>query len=641
MRRKIITSVFLFQAIFAYADPATPLAAPKGSQIQTQLRVNVKDSTKILHLISANNDPNIITKTYVLKNADPYELRAYFRDAVKAKKITDLPAKVECIKYNDGTGILIISAEDYRFEKQEQGMGFDEMVGMLDQPKIKALPGNLTYMYCPKYRDAQWLYNSLRNVGLNEPDDRVELEGGMDKAGIDRNLNALLFYIPKYQYKNIDEMLKLYDVPTSEVYLKYTVYEIDAENDGQIGVDFQAWKNGPGSDLFSVANKTGYQWDSVAGNASSPEIGKVSAKYIKFNPKWNTKYLDFLVSKGKASVMCSGELSVMNSQEGHIDNSTGVAAFQNGAKIPNVNTFEYIRLTNQTINPDGTNPATGTNDQYRFSAQDAKGNLVTINDVYTGPFNVSRIWDGTRYCYTIEMESSSKYYLVSRSQNIGNKTSCYNFVLEKCSGTLVSGTNDGTGVAGTPANPLYNYQWSEVTAWDSKQNMVVYKSNKRTSAINSYGFSLTVKPVVCEDTTNLDIMVTNTNLIGFTSDGLPRTSASEVSTQVVSPNNGGQFVIGGVEKKSLVRSASKVPFLGDIPGLGWLLGNESETAKKSQLVAFIECKAVKPENKVPEKLKEEIGIILEKTKDSTDTYNYGYDQIFLDKDKKGFDDIDL
>ena len=32
---------------------------------------------------------------------------------------------VECLKYVDGTGLLIVSAEEYRFKDYENGMGID------------------------------------------------------------------------------------------------------------------------------------------------------------------------------------------------------------------------------------------------------------------------------------------------------------------------------------------------------------------------------------------------------------------------------------------------------------------------------------------------------------------------------------
>ncbi len=626
----------------------TPEAAPRGSQIQTQLWVQVKDDTKQVHLISANNDPNIITKVYVLKNADPYELRPYFREAVKAKRIAEdyerqangeiksNVTKVECIKYNDGTGALIVSAEDYRFGKQANGMGFDDMVALLDQPKIKSTPGNAYYAYFPKYCDANWLYTLLRNVGLNHPDDPTELEGGRDKVGVDKNLNALLFNVPKYQVKTINEMIKQYDTPTTEVAVKYTIYEIDAENDGQIGVDFQAWKNGPGSDLFSLANRTGYQWDFANNIVNMADIGKQQVKYIKFNPKWNTKYLDFLVSKSKAHVITSGDMAIMNAQEGYVECKTSLANYQAGEKIPDINMFDYIKLTGQTVNPDGTLAAAGVDTQYMFSATDKQGNSISLNVAYFGNFMLSRSFDGYRYYYTAEIDTttgSGTFFIGKGGQNIGHKVNCYNASLQLCTATTV-------GVDPTAANSVTSsYSWVPVTSWQTDQNFTMYKNRKTDTAINSYGFNMRIKPVVCEKATTLEVSLVNNNLIGFKSDGSPRISKSEMNTQVMVDNGGNKFVIGGLEKKAVVKSVNKLPWLGDIPLLGWILGSESETTKKSQLVCILECVPAAPNTPVPEKITAEMKEVNAKTVDAGDKNSYGFDQLLIDKDKKGFDPL--
>ena len=204
---------------------ATPRAAPNGSQIQTQLWVQVKDDTKNVKLISTNTNANVITKTYVLKNADPYEMLPYFQTAVKAQRTANNTSKVECMKFNDGTGVLIVSAEEYRFGKQVQGMGFDEIIAALDRPGVTASSGTVGYAYFPKYVSADWLYNALQNVGMNQGGSK-ELQGGKDKILVDKGLNALFIYVPSYQVKNINEMIKQYDTPVSEVNVKYTIYEL-------------------------------------------------------------------------------------------------------------------------------------------------------------------------------------------------------------------------------------------------------------------------------------------------------------------------------------------------------------------------------------------------------------------------------
>src|SRR5574344_1556058 len=57
------------------------------SNVQAQLRVNVREGAEVVHFIRDTNDPKIVTKTYLLKHADPYSIRPYLREMVQALKV--------------------------------------------------------------------------------------------------------------------------------------------------------------------------------------------------------------------------------------------------------------------------------------------------------------------------------------------------------------------------------------------------------------------------------------------------------------------------------------------------------------------------------------------------------------------------
>ncbi|WP_231512134.1 type IV pilus secretin PilQ [Paucibacter sp. KBW04] len=64
-----------------------------------------------------------------------------------------------------------------------------------------------------------------------------------------------------------------------------------------------------------------------------------------------------------------------------------------------------------------------------------------------------------------------------------------------------------------------------------------------------------------------------------------------VKTQVL-VENGGTVVIGGIFTQDEGESESKVPLLGDIPGLGYLFKNKSRTTSKTELLIFLTPKVV-------------------------------------------------
>ena len=48
-----------------------PTGSYAPSNVQAQLKINVADKTKVINVVRDNSDPFVITKAYMLKNADP------------------------------------------------------------------------------------------------------------------------------------------------------------------------------------------------------------------------------------------------------------------------------------------------------------------------------------------------------------------------------------------------------------------------------------------------------------------------------------------------------------------------------------------------------------------------------------------
>ena len=125
-------------------------------------------------------------------------------------------------------------------------MGIDELVARLDQPGIKNSSGQPKFIYYPLYRSASELQSLVKSVGANVSNDTTELIGGKDKVEVDSDLNALFFNTALYSKPHIEKMLKLYDKPHAQIKVSCTVYELESENDGMLGLDFQSWKNNNG-----------------------------------------------------------------------------------------------------------------------------------------------------------------------------------------------------------------------------------------------------------------------------------------------------------------------------------------------------------------------------------------------------------
>ena len=663
----------VFAACALKADDPTP--SPLQSQVQTHLRLEIKDDVKEVHFINTNNDPYVYTKVYSLKYADPYEIQPYLQNSIGGycnaadntvnndygRRVNTSATKVECIKYMDGLGMLVVSAEDYRFTDsgKENAMSIDEIVAILDQPDISYNDSLGNMLYFPKYRAADKLVDAIRRSGMNGADEsKWELEGGADSVRVDSGLNGLLFTYSTYSKKNIETMLALYDRPNPELAVTFTVYEVAKENDSQIGDDFQSWLNGPGSDLFSVGATSARNWD--ASNMIPSKTGSSNTKFVNFSPKWSTKYLDFLSSKGSAQVVTSGTLSLMTGTTGYAGSTCRLPTITTGAARGNggITAVRYYKysgaLANVTFGAvtgyDSSNqpivvdviPTTAKGvsmTDYLFPAG-GNGNF-TIVEAQTNKTNTNGD-NVVGYYYSIEASSGANMQ-DANGKNLGNKAKAYSSSQISLAVTAPTGTDPyGAAVTWTTGNATDNQYASLAMQKAPKRNTTIQTV---ASAGDNYGFEMTLIPTVNEESSTLSVEMINTNLVGFNSDGSIRTNRSHVKTQVSVANNGQKFVVGGLDKEQVVRSETGLPWLNNIPVLGWAFANEKESHKNSQLVLVMECAPVMPYVALPAEVMSKIS----ETKNKIDNYgvkagpidenDFGFEQFILDGEKKSLDPL--
>jgi len=561
MMKKAISAALAGAAAFSLLHGAAIPGIPRDSnnlntgnydatRVETQLLVQVGEKTKKIHFVRDNNDPRVITKTYLIRHVNAYEFRDYLRQMVQSKRVGNsslvqqypgntaatasvrgetvtLPAAataaspvlsganaqpgfnpsvqlgsntaVECLQYVDGTGLLIVSAEDYRFRDHPNGMGIDSLVAMLDDPALGAIgTGSQMFIYMPKYVPARNLMPLLENLGMNGSD-ATELWQGQDIVAYDPELNWLIFDVANYSCDNIAHVLAKFDVPVMQARLKITVLQIDRENDDKIGLDFQNWKNNQGADLFSAGGRYRNNWNALYDTTGlNRAAGSERTSFYNFNPKWNTRYLDFLTAVGKARVTCSGELVIRNASEAALDRTTRIFYIDSSEPVPGT--------TGETLFPN-----TGV-----------------------GPYELLHHIIGS-----------------------------------------VSGRTDFSG------DPVR-----------------VGKGNQQiTTQSAGYGFTLKVSAVsVNRDETRFQIELNNSSLIGFQSNGAPRIASGNTVTQTVSlPHGTRDFIIGGLKKSEKVTSRTGIPYLMDIPYLGWIFGSESTSVKSYDLIVTGQCQLELPD----------------------------------------------
>ena len=666
------------------------------SNVQAQLKINVSDGTKAINVVRDNNDPFVITKTYVLKNADPYAVRSYLEAAVGAKSINDSPAQVTAVKFSDGVGAILVSAEEYRFSDSEGGKGIDGIVASLDRKGLTYLPNADAHIYFPRISRASNLRDMLLKVGSSALDPQFEIAPGT--ITVDAELNALVIKANKWNWNDMLTMLKQYDRPIPEFKVSYRVLEIYAENDDRIGVDFQSWKNNEGVDLFSTGVIARRNWGTFFSSAIEGN-GSNRTSYWNFNPKWNTRYLDFMTSIGKAKCLAQGEIVVQNRKSSAIQVNSGFfydrTYYTAGAKTiaEGCTEFTYADINPDTILRESTSKIVPI-DKLNQAFAGAGVNSYLTKAGYTMRVMGTQVGTATYYdaiARKTYQEMLAAGLPTSASPGfVGVPISTLEAKIAAAQAQAMAlGAPDAAAAHSmlyTPGSAYYNAEYA--AAYDAAKNMTMTKidadqaailANTQTSALSKwltgyvdaegnryagnyyredYGyvdaapgiihgwlqypmitdgfqFNLKVSPVITGKAASMKFDMSGNSLLGWNSDGSARRSRSAVSTTVQLPYSDQEFVLGGIRKSESVRGNTGLPFFKDLPVIGRIFSTESESIKQSQLVVLARVEYSNPDSFAGAEIRENLGKIVKGVNKGLNSRvgNMFFGQYGLDEDR--------
>ena len=630
------------------ADNHAPTGGYAPSNVQAQLKIDVAKDTKEIKVIRDNNDPFVITKPYTLKHADPYAVRSYLEAAVGAKSINTSPAQVTAVKFSDGTGVVLVSAEEYRFSDSENGKGIDGIVASLDRPGLTYLPDADAHLYFPRISRASNLRDMLLKVGSSELDPQFEIAPGT--ITVDAELNALVIKANKWNWNDMLTMLKQYDRPIPEFKITYRVIEIYAENDDRIGVDFQSWKNNEGVDLFSTGVVARRNWGTFFSSAIENN-GSNRTSYWNFNPKWNTRYLDFMTSIGKAKCLAQGEIVVQNRQSSMIQVNSGFfydrTYYTAGAKTiaEGCTEFTYADINPDTILRESTSKIVPIEKLNQMFADAGVDSFLTKSG-YT--MRVMGTQVGTATYYDAIARKTYQQLLAAGMPVTGGDGSYIDANTGKSLNVLQTAAARGDQaalaalasfqakmqpvtaeqaaiIANSKTSALSKYLTGYVDAEGNRYSGNYYRENygyvdsapgiihgwlQYPMVTNGFQFNLKISPLITGKAASMKFDLNGNSLLGWNSDGSVRRSKSNISTTVQLPFKNQEFVLGGIRKSESVRANTGLPYIKDLPIIGRVFSTESESIKQSQLVVIAKVEYSDPDSFAGTEIRENLGKIV-------------------------------
>ena len=276
----------------------TALPAAAGTKVQK------------ITFIEDDAQKNMASKIYSLKYTKAADVAPFVRSAVvrycresHVSTVNDKANKRQLLIVS--TGINMIPYVDKIVAALDRNAKFD---------KYSNITGNgiAVGVYQPAYRAVEDMVNIIVDGGVSSgPEDST--------VRFDVKRNMFYFKDTPATVDDIKEKLAWLDKPIPQSRLELTVYEVRDSDLKDIGIDYLAWKNGPGMNLFSAAyNAVDFRVSEriveylfergmdIAGISSFGFGGFYTA------PAFDMSFIRILQQNGKAVISSSASLLISN-----------------------------------------------------------------------------------------------------------------------------------------------------------------------------------------------------------------------------------------------------------------------------------------------------------------------------------------
>lgn len=311
-----------------------------------------QEKVKRIEWLQDNAQKYMSTKIYELRHVRASDITPFVEGAVKRYR-TD--SRVQRLSYSAGRQeYLIVSTGTAMLPY------VDDIIKALDRPsgKVDAMGSNIegtgisNFVYYTKYRTSE---DMKRIINRNILDDN-------GRAYADIACAMIYWKSSVSKGAQIQKWLTALDRPVPQVALTLNVYEIRESVLRDLGVDYVAWKNGPGLDLFGAGAEMFNSWGvekivELLGTKGFEYLTSSQFAFggIFFAPQFDASFLKILEQDGLASVASSGSITLVNGADAAITFSPD---FQNIVKSDNDKTTVEeggattytLKIGNATIN---------------------------------------------------------------------------------------------------------------------------------------------------------------------------------------------------------------------------------------------------------------------------------------------------
>lgn len=264
----------------------------------------VKPGVRKIHLIQDDAQDYMVSKIYKLKYTQANDLAPFVTGMVMRYNVN---SSVGSIEYGaNNTQLLTVTCP------VEMMPCVDDFIAKADRniPLSDKEPGEIVKgtgitraVYRPKYRSGQNLLNVLVNSVIGEgPYSSV--------YAWDANSNQIYWKDNTANTEYVYQFLGYLDRPAPQIQFEFTLHEVRESTLRDLGIEYLAWKNGPGLNIFQTAFKS-FSITSAGSAAIQAMSGPLGGFFVA--PQFDASFIRIMEQNGNATIKDTATLTVSNS----------------------------------------------------------------------------------------------------------------------------------------------------------------------------------------------------------------------------------------------------------------------------------------------------------------------------------------
>ena len=283
-------------------------------------------TSQTLRLVQDDAQDYMVSRIFTLKYIQSNDITPFVTGMVKRYNMN---SSVSCFSYIYGDIQQQILSVTTPARMMEHVAAF---LALADRPVKGAAPGADIIrgtgisrgVYRPKYRSGQILVDLIVNALINA--------GPYSSLyGYDANSNQIYWKDNVSNTSYVYQFLSYIDRPPPQIELEFTVFELRESTLRDVGIEYLAWKNGPGLNLFQVG------WQALdlssSGSAALQSFSGPLGGFF-FAPQFDASFIRILEQSGNAEVVSTMSLTVSNSDSRSYEHTFNISS-QNIVKNDN------------------------------------------------------------------------------------------------------------------------------------------------------------------------------------------------------------------------------------------------------------------------------------------------------------------